>query len=404
MSRYSTIVQRPLNSVNGVPIAPSTNITYSSSTAGGVSIFPTPVATQMAIWKTPTFLEGVADFTWIDPNLAVPGNVKATGDLVAYEAGSTVTWWDDMPFAEMEGSGAMQGGVIVGDGLTIDGNGVLTINIGDGLFINSLEELESTGGGGEAQMEWPASPGIANYAGGNAWGTSYTVTGTGSVVALSVGPTFTGTLTATGDEAFGNSTDGTNVQIIGKSGTSYSYNFNTKAGDYLKILSNKGGATAVYLDSDGNVGIGVDPSYTFHVEKTIAGDNIARINNTSATGNGLLSMTTSSTPGNYSLAAFSNGAYNFWVDAFGYVGIGTIAPDYLLTVGSDTAGATVIVSINTNENQQKGLALTSAGVTKWYMYNPASSADLRFHNGTADKMILDVNGNLTCDADIICYG
>ena len=77
----------------------------------------------------------------------------------------------------------------------------------------------------------------------------------------------------------------------------------------------------------------------------------------------------------------------------GKVGIGTDEPDFLLTVGGDTTAASVIASINGPENQQKGLVLTSVGTTKWYMYNPASSADLRFFNGTADKMTLTTAGN-----------
>ena len=76
------------------------------------------------------------------------------------------------------------------------------------------------------------------------------------------------------------------------------------------------------------------------------------------------------------------------------VGIGIDEPDFLLTVGGDTTAASAIASINGPENQQKGLVLTSVGTTKWYIYNPASSGDLRFYNGTADKFNLSSAGNL----------
>ena len=61
---------------------------------------------------------------------------------------------------------------------------------------NVVDNGTTCGGG---SMTWPASAGIANYGGSNAWGTSYSagngnVTGTGNLV-FSASPTFTGTLT-----------------------------------------------------------------------------------------------------------------------------------------------------------------------------------------------------------------
>lgn len=50
--------------------------------------------------------------------------------------------------------------------------------------------LSASGGG----MTWPSSVGIAYYAGSSAWGTSLTTSGSGTVVALTASPTFTGTL------------------------------------------------------------------------------------------------------------------------------------------------------------------------------------------------------------------
>lgn len=68
-------------------------------------------------------------------------------------------------------------------------------------------------------------------------------------------PTFTGKVTASGDLDTGNSTDGVNVMLSGKNTVSYSYNISTKAGNYLSIVSNKGGAIPLKLDEDGKLTI-----------------------------------------------------------------------------------------------------------------------------------------------------
>ena len=54
--------------------------------------------------------------------------------------------------------------------------------------------------------------------------------------------------------------------MYGKSGTSYSYIFSTLSGDYLSILSNRSGATGLYLSSIGNLGLGVTvPTAKLHL-------------------------------------------------------------------------------------------------------------------------------------------
>ena len=138
-------------------------------------------------------------------------------------------------------------------------------------------------------MIWPGSAGIVTYAGGatwgpplesiaviayppsgipyssgSSWGTSYTTTGSGTVLTLAASPTFTGKVIMSGDSDIGNVTDGVNLLLTGKNTISYSYNLNTKLGDYLSIVSNKAGAIPFKLDSDGGITSGkIDLSGAF---------------------------------------------------------------------------------------------------------------------------------------------
>jgi len=63
---------------------------------------------------------------------ALDKNLHVSGDVVAFSASSppAASWWDDMPIATI----ASLGGIIVGDNLTIDGNGKL-----DAIASSSLE-------------------------------------------------------------------------------------------------------------------------------------------------------------------------------------------------------------------------------------------------------------------------
>jgi hypothetical protein len=96
-------------------------------------------------------------------------------------------------------------------------------------------------------------------------------------------------------------------------------------------------------------------------------------------------------------SAASPGTLGFYQSTTGKVGIANTDPSQLFEIGHDTYAATCAILINAAENQQKGIGLLSAGVTKWYMYNPGGSADLRFYNGTGDIMILSSVGRLSLD-------
>lgn len=68
----------------------------------------------------------------------------------------------------------------------------------------------------------------------------------------------------------------------------------------------------------------------------------------------------------------------------GNVGIGDTSPADRFVV--NVAAATSYVRINADANQIAGVHLTKAGSTKWAIYSPVSSNDLRWWDGTADRV------------------
>ena len=281
--------------------------------------------------------------TWADVNgnavrvstgvtIAADYSVLASGDLVAYQSGAySGSIWDSIPVTKS----------VVYTGGYVQLNGDETTPT-DGKYYGKV---------GGVKGWYTPSGGVASYPGagialstGFSWGTSYTTSGSGTVLALTDSPTFTGNV------------------IISK------LSFNAATGSKINFYDNgsidygigiQNNLLQLYCDTNTDrVGIGYGRTGSFTETLTVKG---------------------------------------------GKVGVGIIDPDFLLTVGGDATAASAIVSINGPENQQKGLVLSSAGTTKWYMYNPASSTDLKWFNGTADKLTLSTAGTLTAVGDVVAY-
>jgi hypothetical protein len=93
-----------------------------NSTAFSI-IGTTPADTRIAIWSSATTIKGDAGLTYDGSYLKATGEMRATGDVVAYATGSpTGSFWDAMPAATV----STIGGIIVGSDFTIAG-GVLSI-------------------------------------------------------------------------------------------------------------------------------------------------------------------------------------------------------------------------------------------------------------------------------------
>lgn len=98
-------------------------------------------------------------------------------------------------------------------------------------------------------------------------------------------------------------------------------------------------ASRFFVDQGGNVGVGTVPTYTFDVNKTVAGTYVSRILNNSSTGDGLLITAGPSSPvGTYTLLNLMDAGSNvrFIVKDNGYTGIGTDTPTTRLDINNDT--------------------------------------------------------------------
>jgi len=191
------------------------------------------------------------------------------------------------------------------------------------------------GGGG---MVYPGA-GIP-YSSGVAWGSSYSTSGSGTVLALTDSPTFTGTVTTldletktTGD-VYNKiiSTDYNKAGIIFQRGVVNDAYRDYKLyndGGLLSLSSYTNGSETDHIiinGATGFFGVGIEPDYLFHVQSSINGDWAARVNNTSASGLGFIAMTSSTDVAQASFAAYSNGAYSVWVGGNGCSGFGFTNP------------------------------------------------------------------------------
>lgn len=121
------------------------------------------------------------------------------------------------------------------------------------------QTIDSAGGGG---MVYPAA-GIANST-GSAWGTSYSTSGSGTVVALTASPTFTGTATFATVAPAANTVD--SVGYTGMPANSQSAAYTTVAADAGKTIlhpATDNNARTFTIDSNANVAYPVGTVITF---------------------------------------------------------------------------------------------------------------------------------------------
>jgi hypothetical protein len=98
-------------------------------------------------------------------------------------------------------------------------------------------------------MVWPAGgAGIPNYSGSSSWGTSYTTTGSGTVLALATTPTFTTNITT--PLILGGTTTTSPLTLRSTSGVG------TTGADIIFETGNNGDVEAMKILNNGNIGIG----------------------------------------------------------------------------------------------------------------------------------------------------
>jgi hypothetical protein len=165
-------------------------------------------------------------------------------------------------------------------------------------------------------------------------------------------------------------------------------------------LATTGGLTVgtsqfVVQQSSGFVGIGTTtPGTTLDVYTSGNSNGVARFINASANGansTGLYVQAGADTSANY-IANFVNysGASKLYVRGDGNIGIGTTTPNTELHISK--TGETVGMRFSADANQQAELVFNKGGVDKWYMLSAASSNDLRFHDGSAERVTFEAGG------------
>ena len=150
----------------------------------------------------------------------------------------------------------------------------------------------------------------------------------------------------------------------------------------FRIMTSSGSNTyvGVVVGSDGNVGIGGDfvPSYKLHVAGNIG---------IQAGADAFIG-----TVDNYKLRLRTNNTDRIVIDTSGRVGIGTTDPQTTLHVRSN--GMTS-VQVDAPSNQQCGYRWMKDGSIKWSAYIHVNSNDLKFWDGTTDRVIFFNGGNVS---------
>jgi len=217
------------------------------------------------------------------------------------------------------------------------------------------------------------------------------------------------------------------ITLVAESGTGGINLVTRGSGDDIRFITGGDSTERVRIDGSGNVGIGTtEPDYKLSVTNGAAYAHLLIDNN----------ITFSGRWGSDERVGISNNAEGAWGaaggnsaggirlgdgDSYGYitgsetgghlvlnpstgnVGIGTTSPGSLLHVaGTGTAlkvgtitGATgTYIDIDAAAANQVGLNFDSAGVSNWLVYRPGNSTDLRFYDGTDDRVTFKNGGNV----------
>ena len=84
------------------------NLDYATAGhTGFVGVSGTPVDNQVAVWTSATNIEGTTGITWDGTDLIVAGNIRANGEVLAFDGAVPINWWDEMPWATSSSIGGI---------------------------------------------------------------------------------------------------------------------------------------------------------------------------------------------------------------------------------------------------------------------------------------------------------
>jgi hypothetical protein len=174
--------------------------------------------------------------------------------------------------------------------------------------------------------------------------------------------------------------------VYGSSATSYYTNFGYNSDGnkaYLQIADGGAASTIMTWNYNGNVGIGgVSANYLLDVNKTVAGDFIARFLNSSSTGFGVYVQANDNSKAGIRIANASGATA---IDLFGS-GAATFSGDVTMSASTGVR----ILTVSTGGIEGRITATSSA----WYI-GSQSAIPLVFTTGGAGLMSLATSGNLT---------
>jgi hypothetical protein len=305
-----------------------------------------------------------------DGVFSVTNNQTANRTYTFPDANATMLTTDATVTVAQGGTGlsSVAAGSVLGYNLTNTAT-VITSTSGTKILTNTDGTI--TWGIAPSSMVYPGA-GIPNST-GSSWGTSYTTTGSGTVVALATSPLFTtpslGVATGTsldltsGNLNLDNTTNANKFGVITKDGTRFIHNFNYGNNGSVTTL---GDNTFVGIEA-GNLTMGLTATNASHASFNIGVGKRALFQNTTGYGNSAFGVNTlytndtgiyNSAVGAYALNLNEDGDYNFGLgvnalrtnttgnnnlaigyDAGRYIAGGTISNttgDYNIFIGTDT--------------------------------------------------------------------